>query len=439
MNKNLMVGTCRLMITPPFGCEMSGFVARNGLCKGIHDPLWARALIINNGHKKIALVVTDLIGIDGEILNKVRQLVSYSTDITPDSVLIAATHTHSGPAVLQKAFLGKPDPNYITMLIKNISGAILLANQSLEPVRLFVGESKCNSIGKNRLKKGGPTDPQVLVLRLENDKGIKVLIVNYACHPVVLGPDNLLITADYPYYLISSLEQVYPKAQIMFINGATGDINVGHITADSIKSSINSKRTFEEAGRLGRLLAGEVIKATETAVLQEIINIRFCGRKISLPLEPIPSFLQLEEACAGWKRYSYELKKKQASYGEIQQAKVWAEWAEKIAGLAKANRIIPEINTELAVFSIGGVDFVSFPGEFFHEFGLKIKKIRTTRKVFIIGYCNDNIGYVAPSSVYEEGGYEVEDSYRYYGLPSRLVKDAGLQVVQLLERMLQGY
>jgi len=439
MNKNLMVGTSRLMIIPPFGCEMSGFVARNGLCRGVHDPLWARALIINNGYKKIALVATDLIGIDGEILNKVRQSVSYSTDITPDSVLIAATHTHSGPAVLQKAFLGKPDPDYIAKLIKNISGAILLANQSLEPVRLFVGESKCNSVGKNRLKKGGPTDPQVLVIRLENDKGIKVLIVNYACHPVVLGPDNLLITADYPHYLISSLEQVYPKAQIMFINGAAGNINVGHTTADSVKGSINSKRSFEEARRLARLLAVEVIKATETAVLQEIINIKFFSGKISLPLEQILSFSQLKEACAGWKRYSYELKKKQASYGEIQQAKVWAKWAEKMAELVKANRIIPEINTELAVFSIGGLDFVSFPGEFFCEFGLKIKKIRAPRKVFIIGYCNDNIGYVAPSSVYKEGGYEIEDSYRYYGLPSRLVKDAGLQVVQLLERMLQGY
>ncbi|HBK68911.1 MAG TPA: alkaline ceramidase, partial [Firmicutes bacterium] len=85
-------------------------------------------------------------------------------------------------------------------------------------------------------------------------------------HPVVLGPDNFLVTADYPYYLLNALEQVYPGAQAMFMNGATGDVNVGHNTADSIQGKGNDRRTFREAARLGRILAGVALTASENAV-----------------------------------------------------------------------------------------------------------------------------------------------------------------------------
>ncbi|HBK68910.1 MAG TPA: hypothetical protein DDZ91_09735, partial [Firmicutes bacterium] len=77
---------------------------------------------------------------------------------------------------------------YRNGLINNIAGAVYLANQTLEPVTVFVGEEECRSVGKNRRQKGGPTDAQVLVVRLQGADGPKALLVNYACHPVVLGP-----------------------------------------------------------------------------------------------------------------------------------------------------------------------------------------------------------------------------------------------------------
>jgi len=68
-----------------------------------------------------------------------------------------------------------------------------------------------------------------------------------------------------------------------------------------------------------------------------------------------------------------------------------------------------------------------------------IKKDRSPRKVFVLGYCNDNIGYVAPEYAYNEGGYEVEDSFRYYGHPSRLKRGSGERVVDALSAILQGF
>ncbi len=431
-----MAGTGKLMITPPFDCELSGFVAREGRCRGVHDPLYARALVLADGKEKIALVSADLIGVDTKLLAKVREKVAELTDLDPSAVILSATHTHSGPVTLQDAYLGETDATYLSGLINNIAGAIYQANQNLEPVSLFVGEGDCRSVGKNRRQKNGPTDSQVLVLRFQGAKGPKALLVNYACHPVVLGPDNLLVTADYPFYMVNALEQVYPGTQVMFVNGATGDVNVGHNTADSIKGKGNDRRTFREAARLGRILAGVALTASENAVLQSSFNIRYTTQKISLPFEQVGTVdFYLQEA-ETWKQLAVELKQKGAFFGEYHQAELWEKWALKMAKLRQANKIESEFRAEVAAISIGDIEFATLPGEFFHEFALMIKKDRAPRRVVILGYTNHNIGYVAPKSVYDEGGYEVNDSYRYYGLPSRLTRGTGEDVVQTLLTML---
>jgi neutral ceramidase len=439
MDQIVMAGTGKMIITPPFGCEMSGFVARQGNCLGVHDQLWARAIVIADGRQKIVLVTADLIGIDHHILAKVRREMTLLTDISPEALILGATHTHSGPAVLSDAFLGVPDPKYLDILAQNIAGAIYAANQSLEPVQLSLGLSECRTVGKNRLKDERQIDPQVLAVRFDSANGLKALLVNYACHPVVLGPDNHLISGDYPFCLVETLERIYPKTQIMFFNGATGDINVGHKTEDSIKGLPNPKRTFSEAGRIGKLLAGEALKAIETAIPLEATNIRYRTRQITLPLEPLPSIEAYRTNASQLKQLSIALERKGASYGEIKQAALWSDWAERMAALAGDGTLTSAITTEIVALTLGKMDFISFPGEFFHEFGLDIKQARSPREVFILGYCNGGIGYVAPSYVYEQGGYEVEDSYCYYGLPARLVKGDGEKVVEELLQMLQGW
>lgn len=437
MDTVLMAGVGKMRITPPFDCEMSGFVARKDNCRGVHDDLFARALVLWDGRRKVVLVNTDLIGIDHHLLARVRREMAAYTDISPDSIILGATHTHSGPAVLSEAYLGVADPNYLTILVKNIAGAIYLANQSLEPVQVAFGSSECWSVAKNRLKEANLIDPQVLVVRFNGAKGIKALLVNYPCHPVVLGPDNLLISADYPYYLTDALEQVYPTAQVMFFNGATGDLNVGHKTEDSIKGGPNPKRTYTEAARIGRILAGEALRATETAIPLTKTDLKFDSRLIMLPLEPIPTSEDYRKEIYQWQEMSETLQKKQASFGEFHQADLWSEWAKRMAGLAETGRLNQFVSAEVTALTIGEIEFTTLPGEFFHEFGLKIKEARESHQVMVMGYCNGDIGYVAPESYYEENCYEVTDSYRYYGLPARLAKGAGEKVVEEILAMMK--
>ena len=81
--RQLTAGTGRLMITPPFDSELSGFVAREGRSRGVHDPLYARALVLADGKEKIALVSVDALGVDAKLLAKVREKVAHLTDLNP--------------------------------------------------------------------------------------------------------------------------------------------------------------------------------------------------------------------------------------------------------------------------------------------------------------------------------------------------------------------
>lgn len=440
MKEQLEAGAAQLMIDPPFDSEMSGFAARQGKSQGVHDHLWGKALVITDHHEKVALLIADLVGLDAEIIAAVRKQTAAATGIEPEKVIVGATHTHSGPAVFQGGYLGRVDPAYRNHLIRNLAGAVCLANQNLEPVDLWVGESECRAVGKNRRKPGGSTDPQLLVTRWEGPAGTKALVVNYACHPVVLGPDNLLISADYPYYLRNTLELLYPGAMVMFVNGATGDINTGHSAHASINGAPapQSKRTFAEARRLGRILAGQALAASENAVKQERWQIKFRRELVDLPLEPIPSAAAYQAMMADWGRKAEELERNQGAFGLVQTARTMRRWAEEMKNRAGSGKIAARLTTEIAALTLGDLELATLPGEFFHELGLQLKTSRLPRKVMLLGYTNGDVGYVANAPAYDEGGYEVDESYPFYGLPARLARGSGEQIVEALQRALRS-
>jgi neutral ceramidase len=416
---------------------MSGFIARKGKATGIHDPLWAKALVIFDGHIKLALVIADLIGIDPEIIGAVRTQIGHNTDIFPENVIVGATHTHSGPVSISRGYLGRMDPAYREALIQNLVKAIILADQSREPVELWVGENNCSDVGKNRRKPGGTTDPQVLTACFENTAGVKAVLVNYACHPVVLGPDNLEISADYPFYLRETLESVYPGAQIIFINGACGDINTGHSAQASVDgTSLQSRRTFAEAERLGKILAEHVLLALENAVKLAEINIKIGRKVLDIALEPLLSVSQYEDYIAFWEKRRRDLEQNGSSYGEVQTARTMAQWAAEMRDLRQEGNLPASIRVETAAFTVGDLEFAAFPGEFLHQLGLKLKKSRSPKQVMIMGYSNGNLGYVADASAYDEGGYEVEESYPFYGLPAKLARGGGERMVEALLNIL---
>ncbi len=430
--QTLLLGTAKIDITPPVGTLMAGFVAREGKASGVHDRLEANVLLFQSGEEKLALVMADLIGVDAALIEEVRRIATRLTDLPATHIVIGAIHTHGGPAVLRGGFLGEPDPSYLAFLAHSIAVGISQADQGKEPVKVYSGCGECREVGKNRRRPGGPTDPEVSVLRFEGAAGTKAVLVNYACHPVVLGPDNLLITADYPSYLRQTLSAIYPCALVVFATGADGNINTGHQARASIDGRLGKKRTFAEAQRLGRILAGEALKALETATEIDNPSLKVKGTTVALPLEKIPSAGEYERMKLEWEEKYRSLKAAGGSFGEIEEAQLMADWAEKMKQKWSGRSEEPKILCELTVFTLGDCEFYTLPGEFFFEFGLMLKEARRPRPLFVLGYTNGCIGYVAPEAAYKEGGYEIDDSYRYYGLPARLLKGGGEQVVQAL-------
>ncbi len=104
----LQAGVAKVDITPPVGTPMGGFAARPSASQGVHDPLCAKALALASGDKKAILIAADILSIPKSIVDKVRESVQTLTNVDKEGIMIAGTHTHSGPDV-KGMYVGGPE------------------------------------------------------------------------------------------------------------------------------------------------------------------------------------------------------------------------------------------------------------------------------------------------------------------------------------------
>jgi len=223
-------GVSRIDITPPVGHPMGGYAARKQGATGIHDPLHATVLVIESGENSLALVTCDLRSF---VSTRVGDLAKRQFGI--QNTIISVSHTHSGPLTWEAR-----TPWYTEAEDKMVE-AIGKAKAAMFPAAFEVSTGKIY-LGFNRRKvvdgratmwwrnadklPSHPLDPTVNVLEVK-DAGSKVraVLVNYACHPSVLGPDNLQYSADYPGAMKRYVESQVPGATCLFVQGGAGDIN----------------------------------------------------------------------------------------------------------------------------------------------------------------------------------------------------------------------
>src|SRR5688572_7460291 len=94
----LRIGASAIDITPPVGTALDGYGGRVDVSLGVHDALFARCLFLDDGTRQLAIVVCDLIGVGRGLVGRARQLITERLGIAAENVLVAATHTHAGPA-----------------------------------------------------------------------------------------------------------------------------------------------------------------------------------------------------------------------------------------------------------------------------------------------------------------------------------------------------
>ena len=238
----LLAGIAKAYITPSAFGPMYGYSNRKcGPANGTHDPLFAKALVLQAGDSRLAIVTLDLGSIVSENL---RGDVAAKLGIPV--LLLAASHSHSTPSFLpseRSPAANPPGPSpYQAEMEKKVFDAVSRAASSMFPARLGVGRGSLQ-LGYNRLllrDNGraralfdnlervpyGPVDPEFVLLRVEDMSGApRALLVHYACHAVVLGPTSCLYSADYPGAMQAKVEAAIPGAQCMFVQGGAGDIN----------------------------------------------------------------------------------------------------------------------------------------------------------------------------------------------------------------------
>ena len=436
----LTIGTTSVCITPPIGLELTGFGGRPSGSIGVHDDLYAKALVFDDSFTKIAWVTTDLLSLGFDIVAEIRSRVEERVGIPPAQVMFSSSHTHSGPATITLRGVGDRDPSYVATLIRQIEGAIFAADASRRPAALGYGRSDVQ-IGINRRERresttvlgrnpGRPVSPWVHVLRVDRKDAPGAALFSHAAHPVVLGGENLFVSADYPGYAMRFVERA-EGVTALFANGCCGDIN-----------SDPARGTFEDARRLGTILGAEVIKTFERVEGRGDLRIRARTETVELPLiDPPPP----EEAERALHEHRRALDDQVASGAPPHQTRIPRElirWAEDMLDLSKRGVTGATQAFEIQGFAFGDeIAVVGLPGEMLVQYALNIERDSPFEHTFVVGYTNGCIGYVPPAADYPDGGYEVDYAYRLYGTQmiapesERIILEGATRV---LERLRSG-
>ncbi len=396
----LRAGAAQRDITPPAGLAMAGFGARTAPATGAHDPLSVRALVIED----TALLVADVIGIEAAMAARIRARCA----LPAENVVIAALHTHGGPGSMRARMRVAADAAWLDRLETACITALDAAAAAARPADLSFAAGTDPGLASNRRHAGGPVDRLLPCLRLRGTDGAWIAVLaSWACHPVVLGPDNLRWTADHPHFLRAALEAAHPGAVAIAATGCCGDVNTGHSAQASLSGAPAAERSFARARALGEGIAAAILAAPAAPVGGECVAAaeEWCA----LPFAP-PDAAANAATLAQWRAA-------REGAGEAERAllDIWIGWAETTA------RQRPEpLHARVSGLRWGDVQLLALPGEIFAQTALDLRARAgpAGARAFLLGYAEDNPGYICPADEAPHGGYEVDQAHRYYDMPA---------------------
>ena len=414
----LRAAVAKVDITPPTGFLMWGYAARKAPSTGTLDPLWARVLVLDDSHTRIAVVAVDLGRSFGPpALRRLNQAVRRSSGVI--GVLVAASHTHSGPVVLDEYREGAPA--WENVALDKIRKAVDQASAQLAEVWIGVGygvsyigynrievrlDGKAKWLGSNGTEiPSAPLDPTVAVVRLDRPDGSPLaILVNYACHPVIFGADNLQYSADFPAALTQAVEEaVDGRPLCFFLQGAPGDINPYHA----------STPLREDAVRL-RDLAG-----------------RHLGEEAARVAKTIPTQTEAE----GHLDYAEDILKVPLRW----EAEKFREGLLRVFGANAFDVygpvIAPEIDLPVSTLVINKrLAVMTMPGEPFVDFQMDWRNRCPAPDSLFLGYTNGYYGYFPTIRAAARGGYGASSSTTWVqvGAGEQMVNRALVRVHEML-------
>lgn len=424
-SKQLLAGAVEVDITPPVGSGFDGYAARQGKSLGIHDPLLAQLLLLRLGDAQVVLISLDLLGVSLALTQQVREGIERAIGVPAECTLLDCSHTHSGAGGFLPAHPGisaYQDLDLQRRVADQLVGAAIWAEQRLQPARLGVGRGSVDGIGLNRNDpEKGLADKEVVVLQVQDDAGKPIAVMmNYGCHPTVMGYQNLLFSADFPGAARSTLRKIFPDTVFMYTNGASGDVSTRFTRRD---------QSFNEVERMGRILAGETLILMQTIICQP--TAKLSGQVTPMELR-FRHFPPPEDARRELERLQTDLealKATGAAHGDIRRAITRVEGATGQALMAKelAGKSLNE--SQIQVLEVGDLTLVGVPGEPFTLTVLEIKGERLGTYTAVVSYANDYQGYFPDANSIADGDYEALIS-PYGADVSESLRQAALSLLQ---------
>ncbi|MBA2257876.1 MAG: hypothetical protein H0W18_03190 [Acidobacteria bacterium] len=253
-------------------------------------------------------------------------------------------------------------------------------------------------------------DDEVGIIKVVSPEGQpRGVLINHACHPTVLGPDNLLMTGDFPAFVIQRIETALGTGSFaLFVNGAQGNISTGHSSELSAIGIITPGRTFERAEELGHRLAEVVLAALPTIPTFDDLRLSVSSATIHLPFNRYPPRAETTAALSAAQSDLDALERSGAAPGQIGPAKTRRLYASIRNFYALEAEALPDgrLPTEIQAIRLGSALLVAVPGELFVEIALRLKA-ETDHPLFIMGITNGYMGYLPNRDAYRSGGYEV--------------------------------
>jgi neutral ceramidase len=398
-------GAARVKITPSDPMWMSGYGGRTHAADGTLHDLWVKALAIEDPDGRRALVLTaDLVGIDRDLADRVCRRIA----LPRESILIACSHTHTGPMVslnLECMFDLPPAErkkisDYAAFLETAFAGAASKAMASMALADLTWGNGTARFAVNRRnnpekevpalIEKGelkGPVDYDVPVLKVSRaDGSLLALLFGYACHNTVL--DFYQWSGDYAGFAQIELEKAHPGTTALFFMGCGADQNP------------LPRRKVELAEEYGKRLAAGVDRLLDTRMEPVAGKLATRYSLLDLPFAKVPAKEELEK--------SLEDKK----IPERRRAELL------MAQFKGSGSVRPAYPYPVQVWRLGDLTLAALGGEVVVDYSLRLKKELADGRTWVAGYCNDVMAYIPSERVLKEGGYEGGGAMVYYGQPS---------------------
>lgn len=414
MTQSLKAGTAITEISPPKGVSLGGYPHHPRYNKGVHDPLYASCLYINDGSTPVVIVTMDLLMYSKKYVKLVREKASAKTGVPKKNIMISCSHSHSAPRAslnftMDAMQVGQePNLEYIENLNTKLINLIIDAVSNPFPAKIGIEKGYCGKeqgVGGNRRDPKGLSDPEVWVIGVQDlEANWRAVLVRYALHPTFLHSDNFMVSADYPGYIRKYLNDKKPGSNFLFAQGTSGNQSSRYF---------RSGPTFTEAERVGIMIGKEVINVLNKMKISSQLSLIVKSKEIDIELRKLPNKIEAQRRVSKLKAEWDRIKSTKASDRDIWNAELRFLGAEDTLGMVllqeqgKLNILNDELPVEIQLIGIGDTRIIGIQGELFLEFGLTIQYRAPFTKCFVIELANGVLpGYAATARAYSEGGYE---------------------------------